>query len=169
MNNMFNKGFTLIEIIIVIVIIGVLATLALPRITGQIEASRGAEAMNMFGAIRRSAINCVDMSNISGNAAGARVAAARCLRWVELGMSEPVGAQFTYTSGEIAPVGSGIMQFRAIRPMGVVCMNIDAATAQGTFSLAPNDATNPFYGAVMRTGTTGGAACDVVPLTAMAP
>ena len=43
-----QKGFTLIEVIIVIVILGVLATLALPKITGQIASSEAAEAMNML-------------------------------------------------------------------------------------------------------------------------
>jgi prepilin-type N-terminal cleavage/methylation domain-containing protein len=59
---MNKKGFTLIEIIIVIVILGVLATLAVPRITAQIEASRAAEAVNIMGVMKRAALNCYDGS-----------------------------------------------------------------------------------------------------------
>ena len=40
---MNKKGFTLIEIIIVIVILGVLATLALPRLAAQVDAAEAAD------------------------------------------------------------------------------------------------------------------------------
>ena len=49
---MKNKGFTLLEIIIVIVIIGVLTTLALPKLFTMIEASRATEAMATISSIR---------------------------------------------------------------------------------------------------------------------
>ena len=47
-----NKGFTLLEIVIVIIIIGVLAGLALPQYVGYVERTRAAEAMNAIGAIK---------------------------------------------------------------------------------------------------------------------
>ena len=153
MKKRFNKGFTLIEIIIVIVIIGVLATLALPRITGQIEASRGAEAMNMFGAIRRAAINCVDMGTVV--AGGEAAAANNCITWANLGMTAPTGAQFTYNSA----VAGGIMTFRASRAANSVCMVLDATTGVATYTLAPATQANPYNGAVQRTGQYVAGAC----------
>ena len=40
-----KKGFTLLEIIIVIIIVGVLASLALPRFFSTVEYSRSTEAL----------------------------------------------------------------------------------------------------------------------------
>jgi prepilin-type N-terminal cleavage/methylation domain-containing protein len=47
-----KSGFTLMEILITIAIIGILASLVVPQLTGHIERSRSAEARNMMGAIR---------------------------------------------------------------------------------------------------------------------
>ena len=56
---MKNKsGFTLLEIIIVIIIIGVLASLALPRFFRTVEYSRASEALASLGAIRQSFNRC---------------------------------------------------------------------------------------------------------------
>ena len=85
--NKNNKGFTLIEIIIVIVILGILATLAVPKITGQMKTAEAAEAMNIFGAIRRAASDCLTMS-------GGDVTS--CLNSTQLGVSIPTGAKFNY-------------------------------------------------------------------------
>jgi type IV pilus assembly protein PilE len=51
-----KKGFTLLELIVVIIILGVLATLGFQQYAAVIERSRGAEARAVFGAIRTLAI-----------------------------------------------------------------------------------------------------------------
>lgn len=49
---MERRGFTLIELIIVCIILGILASIALPKYVKTVENSRVAEAKNMLGAIR---------------------------------------------------------------------------------------------------------------------
>ena len=58
MNIRNKKGFTLLEIIIVIIIIGVLASLALPRFFATVEFSRSTEALTAFTALRQSMERC---------------------------------------------------------------------------------------------------------------
>lgn len=51
---MNRKGFTLVELAIVIVIIGVLASFGVPRFRNAVERSKAGEAMNFLSAIRAS-------------------------------------------------------------------------------------------------------------------
>jgi len=55
---MNKNGFTLLEVIIVIIIIGVLAALALPRYQKLLEGSTASEAIGMIGTVRRSIERC---------------------------------------------------------------------------------------------------------------
>jgi len=47
-----KKGFTLIEVLIVVIILGILATLAVPQFTRMISRARMAEAWAGLGAVR---------------------------------------------------------------------------------------------------------------------
>ena len=58
-----KSGFTLLEIIIVIIIIRVLASLALPRYFKTVEYSRGAEGLQNLGVMRQSANRCYLRTN----------------------------------------------------------------------------------------------------------
>ncbi len=48
-----KKGFTLLELIVVIIVLGILATLALTQYAKTIERSRGAEARAIVGGLRK--------------------------------------------------------------------------------------------------------------------
>lgn len=53
-----KSGFTLLEIIIVIIIVGVLASLALPRFFSTIEYSRSVEALSSLQGVRGAMERC---------------------------------------------------------------------------------------------------------------
>lgn len=58
----FLAGFTLVEVLIVVVIIAILAALVLPRMTGQIERAKLAEPIQMIGAMKRGAERAADLN-----------------------------------------------------------------------------------------------------------
>ena len=64
-----KQGFTLLELIVVIIIIGVLATLGLGQYMRMVEKSRGAEARSIIGAIRSDAAGIYMANNNSCNTA----------------------------------------------------------------------------------------------------
>ncbi|MFP4473458.1 MAG: prepilin-type N-terminal cleavage/methylation domain-containing protein [Candidatus Omnitrophota bacterium] len=91
---MKSDGFTLLELIIVIIVIGVLTSLALPRLFSAIESSRGAEALSAMASIRSRMDTCVLM-----NPTEAYNKYLPCDNFDILGMEDPgtaPGAHFRY-------------------------------------------------------------------------
>ena len=58
-NSSSLKGFTLIELVVVVIIIGILAAIALPRYGKTVENSRVAEATSVLGTIREAQMRYV--------------------------------------------------------------------------------------------------------------
>ena len=133
---MSTKGFTLIEIIIVIVILGVLATLALPKITNQLEAANASEAISTLGAIRTAAGSCHDLQNDY----------ALCNEKSEIGLTIPGDAKFSYAQSATA----SLLRIKATKGTNsiYICMTSDGSSS---YSHAPADTTNPYYGIVNKT------------------
>jgi len=87
------KGFTLAEILIVVVILGILATLVLPRFFGQEERGIVAEAVAKLSAIRQG-----EEAYKLESPAGAYIASTdAAFTWDLLGIDNPDNARFVYT------------------------------------------------------------------------
>lgn len=88
-------GFTLLEVIIVVVIIGVLASLAIPRFGSMIERARGAEALTNLSEIRSAIYRCYVMTRNMG-----ACESASGNPFERIGMADPAGSpnsHFSYT------------------------------------------------------------------------
>ena len=91
MNIEKKGGFTLLEVIIVIIIVGVMASLALPRLFSTIEYSRSTEAFASIASVRSSMERCYLRRNNTY---------AACNVFANLDLQDPgtsPGSNFTYT------------------------------------------------------------------------
>ncbi len=87
-----KKGFTLLEVLIVIVIIGILASLAMPRFFRTVEYSRATEALAQLSAVRSSMQRCYLLQN----------SYTGCNAFTLLDVEDPgtiTGNHFTYALG----------------------------------------------------------------------
>lgn len=100
-----KMGFTLVEMIIVILIFSVLAALAFPKLTDTVEFSRSMEALKNFGHIRNAMDRCFVFSNTY----------APCADIQSLDISDPGSvdnSHFTYTISDVDEEGFTIVAFR---------------------------------------------------------
>ncbi len=114
MNLNKKSGFTLLEIIIVIIIVGVLASLALPRFFSTVEFSRSTEALTSMTALRQSLERCY-LAN-----AGSYTGTTPCLI-TNLDLEDPgtsPGNHFTYTISGQSATGYTVLATRNTRDGG---------------------------------------------------
>jgi len=101
-----TSGFTLLEIIIVIIIVGVLASLALPRFFATVEFSRSTEAFSSLTAIRGALERCYLQK--SGTYSG-------CDDFDDLDIDDPALAPNSHFSYSIQSTSDTGYQIRATR------------------------------------------------------
>lgn len=119
------RGFTLIEILIVVVILAVLAAMILPRFVSQSENAYIAEAQQQLGVLRRGIANYMDTNNVTSITA---LSSANTL--VAASMS-PLGLQqLTQTNFQYVCASTGTCTAYRV---GTTTNNI-ALTVDGTFT-----------------------------------
>jgi len=92
-----KSGFTLLEIIIVIIIVGVLASIALPKFFRTVEYSRSTEALSSINSIRQSIERCYLQ----------RSAYTNCGAFANLDVEDPSSAQNSHFGYGITPAAGG--------------------------------------------------------------
>jgi prepilin-type N-terminal cleavage/methylation domain-containing protein len=102
-----NKGFTLLEIIIVIIIVGILASVAMPKLFSNIEFSHSAEALSTLGMIQRNVTSCSLMTGT--------VDWSLCGSFADIGMEDPSNTNWGYSLDDSAAAAGGSYEVAAER------------------------------------------------------
>ena len=96
-----KNGFTLVEILIVVVIIGILASLTIPRMTGQSEKARVAEAIGILSAMKRGEVAYFNEHGAylpvnRGTLIPTTTTSTDVSTWAQIGMQPPVSNFWAY-------------------------------------------------------------------------
>lgn len=95
-----NSGYTLVELLLVVSIIAIFASLILPRLQGHPEYGRVAEAMTFLNALRKGEMAYFNEHGQYLNMWP--VGTGTPQQWEQLGLQQPVGGQFYWNYGAIS-------------------------------------------------------------------
>jgi len=145
-----KKGFTLVEVLIVVVIIAILASLIVPRMLAQTEKAKAAEAIQMVGAIKRAAERHYDFQgsyNVTGNFLYTDPGGNTVGDWGELGLQIKKSTTWTF---QYTPNNNGIsFDARAYRASGVDMVQYNGYPGSEAWScwvtFAPIEPYQPHY------------------------
>jgi type IV pilus assembly protein PilA len=90
----YNKGFSLLELMMVVCIIGILSAVALPQYMNYMKKGRLTEVINMMGTARK---NIIEMSITSPTGTPVSVSAASG----KAALKTTLGVDFAYTGNQI--------------------------------------------------------------------
>ena len=133
-----KSGFTLLEILVVIIIVGVLASVAMPQLFRNVERSRATEALASLGATKRAIEGCaMQVNNVF----------TTCNTYAAIGMSDPSYVAATNASAHFAyAITTAATSFSIVATRNTV----DNGVATDTITLARTAVT----GVITRAGTT---------------
>ena len=148
---MKKQGFTLIELMVVIVIMGILAAVAVPKLFGMIAKSKASEVGPAAGTY----VKLADVYFVENNTMGT---------WPQIGYNAPNGSQgsnstttnFSYTGAEVT--GTGAITWQAANN---VALN-DCGANTGAWKVIPTYNTNS--GEISYAASVTGSHCgDLTP------
>lgn len=155
MSRQIQKGFTLIELVVVITILGILAAVALPRFTDLQSQARSAKAQALLGSVRAAAANVKAAAVVSGVNCSTATGTTVKLEGVDIKLN------YCYPSSEAA----GIIAAANINATNdAVTLGTDAASGGGVMTIAINNATDT---AKCRVSYTSPAAANGAPTIAI--
>lgn len=132
-----KAGFTLLEILVVIIIVGVLASVAMPQLFRNVERSRVTEAMEAMGVTKRSIEACAMQFNNTFTT---------CNTYALIGMADP---SYNAATNASAHFGYGIAVAANSFAITATRNTVDNGVSTDTVSLS-----RAATGAITRAGTT---------------
>jgi len=149
-----QQGFTLIELMIVVAIIGILAAVALPAYQDYTVRARVAEAVNMAGSAKTNVADVAASGNPQGAAAGYNLGFPAFTATKNVATLVITPATGVITVGTTASAGAGTLTFTPNSPIGT-------ALPTGTAAFTP-----PASAIAWRCAAVGASAAGFTGVTA---